>query len=95
MNNTCVRRRKHKALPSLRVLWLGSKTLETAAAGVPGISPQFPSSISGAWYRNPMEDWALFSQSFNCSVTDGRGLGRVLPGSWSLYTKETEVPAHN
>lgn len=38
-----------------------------------------------------MEDWALFSQPFNHSVTDGRGLGQVLPGSWSLYTKETEI----
>lgn len=42
-----------------------------------------------------MEDWALFSQPFNRSVTEGRGLGQVLPGSRPLYTKETEIRAHN
>lgn len=39
----CQEKEAQSALPSLSVLWLGSKTLETAAAGVPGISPQFPS----------------------------------------------------
>lgn len=50
-------------LLSLSALWLGSKTPGTRATRVPGISPQFPPSVSGVWAEEALRRTGLCSHS--------------------------------